>query len=101
MVVWVLDEGRQRSGKDCSPCPDSLTHAAAVKGGFSYLLCTIINDCVTFSLEENRPLHVDTGMKSFCLFQSVFQHFLPSHSFSSSRVPGDLGAWMASNKTPL
>ena len=58
-----------------APRPDSLTHAAAIKGGFSHLPFTIVNDCVTFPVEETRPLHVDTGMKSFCLFQSVFQHF--------------------------
>lgn len=67
-----------------APCPDSLTHAAAIKGGFSHLLFTTVNDCVTFPVEENWPLHVDTGMKSFCLFQSLLEHFSLQFLFFTS-----------------
>jgi len=55
-----------------APCPGWLRHTAVIKGGFSYLPFVTINGCVTFSVEENWLLHMDTGMKSFCLFQSVF-----------------------------
>lgn len=58
-----------------APCPDSLTHAAAIGAGFSHLLFMILSDCAAFSGEESWPLHTGTGMKSFCLFRSVFQHF--------------------------
>lgn len=58
-----------------APCPDSLAHAAAIGGGFSHLLFMIVSDCAAFPSEESWPLHTDTGMKSCCLFQSVFQHF--------------------------
>lgn len=71
-----------------APCPDSLACTAAIKGGFSHRLFTIVNDCIAFPVEENRPLHVDTGMKSFCLLQSVFQHFcLQFLFFKSHRWP--------------
>lgn len=81
-----------------APCPDSLAHAAVIGGGFSHLLFMVVSDCAAFPGEESWPLHTDTGMKSCCLFQSVFQHF-SLQTFFPLRVPGDFSAWMASNTT--
>lgn len=57
----------------------------------------IVNDCVTFPTEENRPLHVDRGMKSFCLLQSAFPHFClqtvsPLCEYQVTSAPGWLPA---------
>lgn len=58
-------------------CPDLLPDAAAaeIKDGFSHLLFTTVNDCVTCPVELAPSHRCRNEVLLPLSFQSVFQHF--------------------------
>lgn len=98
MFTWVLEDGRQGFGNDCSV--SRLAHTCCCNGG--WLFPPPLYDCKWLCSipwrGELAPSHRHRN-EVLLLLPISLPTFFPSNSFSPLWVPGDLSAWMASSTT--